>query len=49
MARLREGSPSIEANPATNREELVIGVWMMQPGEAEIVGKAVRGVLNKRA
>ena len=49
MTRLREGSPSIEANPATNREELVIGVWMLQPGEAEIVAKAVRGVLNKRA
>ena len=49
MTRLRDGSPAIEANPSTNREQLVIGVWMMQPGEAEIVAKAVRGVLNKRA
>jgi D-glucosaminate-6-phosphate ammonia-lyase len=49
MNLLREGPPAIEANPSTNQEELVIGVWMMQPGEAEIVGKAVRGLLSKRA
>jgi hypothetical protein len=49
MNLLREGPPAIEANPSTNQEELVIGVWMMQPGEAEIVAKAVRGLLSKRA
>ena len=46
MKRLREGKPSIEANPATNSSELVLGVWMMQPGEAEIVAKRVREVLR---
>lgn len=45
MTRLREGSPSIEANPMTNSNELVIGVWMMKPGEAEIVARRVREVL----
>ena len=46
MKRLREGKPSIEANPATNSDELVLGVWMMQPGEAEIVAKRVKEVLR---
>ena len=46
MKRLREGKPSIEANPATSASELVLGVWMMQPGEAEIVAKRVREVLR---
>jgi L-seryl-tRNA(Ser) seleniumtransferase len=39
MKKLREGSPSIEACPMTNREWLVFGVWMMQKGDAEIVAK----------
>lgn len=43
---LREGEPAIETNPATNKEELVIGVWMLQPGEAEIVAKRLRAVLK---
>jgi L-seryl-tRNA(Ser) seleniumtransferase len=43
---LREGEPSIETNPGTNREELVIGVWMLQPGEAEIVARRLRAVLK---
>lgn len=47
MTRLREGSPSIEANPATNADELVIGVWMMKPGDAEVVARRVREVLEK--
>jgi L-seryl-tRNA(Ser) seleniumtransferase len=46
MKQLREGKPSIEANPATNSQELVLGVWMLNPGEAEIVAKRVREVLR---
>ena len=46
LKRLREGSPSIEACPATNDRELVIGVWMMQPGDAEVVARRVREVLK---
>ena len=46
MKRLRAGSPSIEANPGTDKEALVIGVWMLQPGEAEIVGKSIRNILK---
>jgi L-seryl-tRNA(Ser) seleniumtransferase len=39
MKKLREGSPSIEACPMTNKEWLVFGVWMMQKGDAETVAK----------
>jgi uncharacterized pyridoxal phosphate-dependent enzyme len=45
--RLRAGQPSIEVNPGTNGERLVIGVWMMQPGDAEVVGEKIREVLAK--
>lgn len=44
-ASLREGSPSIEVNPSTNDEELVIGVWMMEPGEDAVVGRRLREAL----
>lgn len=46
MKLLREGKPSIEACPMTNDEALVIGVWMMQPGDAEVVARRVREVLR---
>jgi L-seryl-tRNA(Ser) seleniumtransferase len=46
MKLLREGKPSIEVNPGTNRQELVIGIWMMQPGEAQVVGRRLREVLR---
>jgi D-glucosaminate-6-phosphate ammonia-lyase len=46
MKKLREGTPSIEACPATNDNELVFTVWMMQPGEAAIVARRVRSVLK---
>ena len=45
VKRLREGEPSIEVVPGS-RDELQIGVWMMQPGEAQIVAKRVREVLQ---
>ncbi len=50
--RLRDGEPSIEAVPAYSfgpsgpDEELRFGVWMMQPGEAEIVARRLREVFR---
>jgi len=55
---LREGSPAIELNPSTGRkpasaglpggeDTIVIGVWMLQPGEDRIVGQRLREVLLK--
>ena len=46
MKQLREGKPSIEASPATDKDNLVIAVWMLQPGEAEIVARRVQAVLK---
>ena len=42
---LREGSPSIEVKPGS-KEELVLGVWMMQPGDDRVVGQRLRQVLK---
>jgi L-seryl-tRNA(Ser) seleniumtransferase len=54
---LRAQSPSIELNPATgtssrvgipsDENTIVIATWMLQPGEAEIVGRSLRAVLTK--
>ena len=38
--KLREGKPSIEVTPGSSRQ-LVIGVWMMEPGEDAIVGERI--------
>jgi len=46
MKAMRAGEPSIELNPDTTAEQLVVGIWMLQPGEAEIVGKRLRAVLK---
>lgn len=46
MQRLAEGEPAIEACPLTDRERLVFGVWMMQPGDAELVARRVREILR---
>lgn len=53
--RLRQGRPSIEINPATGNRggfgtlstenSIVVGTWMLQPGEAEIVGRQIRAIL----
>jgi L-seryl-tRNA(Ser) seleniumtransferase len=44
--QLREGEPSIEIVPggsgADDAQEISIGVWQMQPGEAEMVGRRLR-------
>ena len=45
IRRLREGEPSIEVRPNT-KEGLEFGVWMLEPGEIEIVARRVREVLK---
>jgi L-seryl-tRNA(Ser) seleniumtransferase len=44
VQKLREGEPSIEVGP-NSRQTLQIGVWMMEPGEDEIVGERIRAIL----
>jgi L-seryl-tRNA(Ser) seleniumtransferase len=46
VRQLREGKPSIEVNPGSGRQ-LVIGVWMMEPGEDAIVAERLREILAK--
>jgi seryl-tRNA(Sec) selenium transferase len=43
--KLREGTPSIGVRPG---QELLIGVWMMEPGEEKIVAKRLREVFEKK-
>jgi L-seryl-tRNA(Ser) seleniumtransferase len=57
--RLRAQSPQIELNPNTGHKPnqgipsdantLVVGVWMLQPGEAEIVGRRIHAALTQKA
>ena len=59
VAQLRAHEPSIELNPNTGHKPnqgipsdantLVVGVWMMQPGEDEIVARAIRNALSHKA
>jgi len=42
--KLRDGEPSIEVNPGSRRQ-IVIGVWMLQPGEEKIVADRLRQIL----
>jgi L-seryl-tRNA(Ser) seleniumtransferase len=44
--RLRAGEPSIGTR--SEGDALVIGVWMMRPGEEKIVARRLREVLEKR-
>jgi L-seryl-tRNA(Ser) seleniumtransferase len=54
--RLRTQRPQIELNPSTgssgrlgthsNENTIVVGTWMLQPGEAEIVGRQLFAVLT---
>jgi L-seryl-tRNA(Ser) seleniumtransferase len=56
---LRQGTPSIELNPLTGAKRgaglpndentIVVGVWMLQPGEDLIVARRLREVLTKAA
>ena len=59
MQELRNGSPAIELNPSTGQRSgasagiktdentIVVGVWMLQPGEEVVVGKRLKEVLGK--
>jgi len=58
--QLHAGTPSIELNPATGSTEasagipkdankIVVGVWMLEPGEDEIVARRLREVLTAAA
>jgi L-seryl-tRNA(Ser) seleniumtransferase len=57
MAELRKGTPSIELNPQTGKKPgaglpsdestIVVGVWMLEPGEELIVAKRLKEVLGK--
>jgi hypothetical protein len=59
LERLRTQKPSIELNPNSGHKPnqgipsdantLVVGVWMLQPGEAEIVGRSLHAVLSRKA
>jgi L-seryl-tRNA(Ser) seleniumtransferase len=54
---LRRGTPSIELNPATGKRQsgglatdedtVVVGVWMLEPGEDIVVARRLRDVLAK--
>lgn len=59
MTELRHGTPSIELNPSTGSTRgasagipadgntIVVGVWMLQPGEDLIVARRLHEVLSK--
>ncbi len=57
MKKMREGKPRIEINPATggnpasaglplSKDTVVVGVWMLQPGEDAIVADRLHAVLQ---
>ena len=46
--RLREDDPSIELRPGA-KQGLEVAVWMLQPGEAQVVARRIREVLKKTA
>lgn len=57
MQQMRAGKPRIELNPSTGGppasaglpggpNTIVVGVWMLQPGEDQTVGKRLRDVLE---
>lgn len=44
--KLREGTPSIGVRPG---DDLMIGVWMMQPGDEIVVARRLKEVITKKA
>jgi L-seryl-tRNA(Ser) seleniumtransferase len=46
VRQLREGEPRIETRPEAT-EGIEIAVWMLEPGEEEVVGRRLREVLSK--
>jgi len=60
MHKMRAGTPRIELNPSTGGapasaglpggpNTIVVGVWMLRPGEDQVVGNRLRGVLADAA
>jgi L-seryl-tRNA(Ser) seleniumtransferase len=59
MTELRKGTPSIELNPQTGKKAgaglpsdentIVVGVWMLEPGEELIVARRLKEILGKAA
>lgn len=60
MQKMREGTPRIELNPSTGggpasaglpggNNVIVVGVWMLQPGEDQIVARRLQEVLAEGA
>jgi L-seryl-tRNA(Ser) seleniumtransferase len=59
VVELRKGTPSIELNPQTGKKPgaglptdestIVVGVWMLEPGEDLIVARRLKEVLGKAA
>jgi L-seryl-tRNA(Ser) seleniumtransferase len=59
IVELRKGTPSIELNPQTGKKPgaglptdestIVVGVWMLEPGEDLIVARRLKEVLGKAA
>jgi L-seryl-tRNA(Ser) seleniumtransferase len=60
MRKMRAGRPRIELNPSTGGapasaglpagpNTIVVGVWMLQPGEDIIVAKRLREILQEAA
>jgi L-seryl-tRNA(Ser) seleniumtransferase len=50
--QLRAGEPSIEivlgdSAPQAERQEIAVGVWMLQPGQAEVVARRLRELLKQ--
>ncbi|HUJ20982.1 MAG TPA: hypothetical protein VLX58_05630 [Bryobacteraceae bacterium] len=45
VKKLRDGNPSIELRPGAE-QGIEVAVWMMQPGEAQIVARRIREVLK---
>jgi L-seryl-tRNA(Ser) seleniumtransferase len=45
VKRLRDGEPRIELRPGV-KDAVEVAVWMLEPGEAEIVGRRLRDVLK---
>jgi len=48
IRRLREGEPSIEVR-SSPKDCVEVGVWLLQPGEAQIVARRVREILKGAA
>jgi len=57
MQKMRDGKPRIELNPGTGgapasaglpggENTIIVGVWMLQPGEDVVVGRRLREVLQ---